>query len=151
MSQKIKAGRVCSIRINPRDCMSVCDAIEKLKLDPRIMTFDQAVRVTLSSALESLRQAGTLPERDGFEYSAMLARFRTKPSQMKGKLEFTKLVDQTEAVRALVPSKGQERRRARFQELRLHYEADPINHPKPQPGTPDYEEWEGLVAEFFSE
>lgn len=64
----MKAGVVVSIRVNPRDCQSVLDLLDKAGIPRRALTFAQCVSLALGSSLETFRKDGTLPEVDEFEY-----------------------------------------------------------------------------------
>ena len=68
----MKPGNVVSIRVNPTDSMAVVDLLEVSGLRVSGMSFPAMVSLALSSCLEGLRQQGVIPERDGFEYSAMM-------------------------------------------------------------------------------
>lgn len=73
----MKAGRVVTIRLNPRDCMAVVDLVQQLGAPIERMSFGSVVSLALTSALQTLRSAKMLPERDGFEYSEIMAGFQT--------------------------------------------------------------------------
>jgi hypothetical protein len=49
--------------------MSVIDLIESLGMPLHTLSFPSMVSLALSSCLEALRQQGTVPDRDGFEYN----------------------------------------------------------------------------------
>lgn len=68
----MKPGNVVSIRVNPTDSMAVVDLLEASGMRVAGMSFPAMVSLALSSCLEGLRQQGVIPERDGFEYSAMM-------------------------------------------------------------------------------
>ncbi|MBT9145978.1 MAG: hypothetical protein DDT42_01857 [candidate division WS2 bacterium] len=62
-------GNVVSIRVSPRDTMSVIDLVEYLKMPLNSLSFPAMVSLALSSYLELLRQQKLIPDRTGFEYS----------------------------------------------------------------------------------
>jgi hypothetical protein len=70
---RMRAGSVVNIRVNPRDSMSVVDLIRQGNV-PNMegMSFAQMVSITLSSCLEELRKKGVVPTREGYEYSEMV-------------------------------------------------------------------------------
>lgn len=71
----MKPGDVVRIRVNPRDSMSVADLVNKIGFNYTGMSFSQACAIALSSLLETMRSAGHLPERDGFEYDELMKPF----------------------------------------------------------------------------
>ena len=122
MSARLYPGRVVRARINPADCMGVADVINKLGLTPQRFTFDQAVRIALSSLLESARQNGAIPRRDGFEFNSLMTQFQPRPQDQARHLEIAKLVNTVEHVQlAVAPVTSVEMRRAktRYDELQL--------------------------------
>lgn len=72
MSGRLKAGLVISLRINPKDCMSVVDVLAKTGTVIPGMSFSAMTALALSSLLETMRQQGKIPTRDGFEFSEMM-------------------------------------------------------------------------------
>lgn len=124
------AGRVVRIRVNPKDCMSVVDAISKIGLSVKGMSFSQAVSIALSSALESFRQNGVVPERDGFEYSEMMKQFpeATQSSRAQA-LGITKAISFGKvSVPAVLPaSREMLQAQIRLDELLVKAEGDPLN------------------------
>ena len=127
----MKPGRVVSIRLNPRDCLAVIDVVEKLSLNIRGMSFSQAVSIALASAMESLRQAGAIPERDGFEFTEMMQRYPAVTKGARGQaLRITnamRLAGPDVQVPAAAPSREVTQARIRLDELLLRCEADPLN------------------------
>lgn len=90
----MKAGKVISLRVNPKDCMSCIDVLEAAGLPIKNMSFAQVVSLALSSAMETFRTQQVIPTRDGFEFSEMMAPFGgTWSGRHKQKLEVTKLVE----------------------------------------------------------
>lgn len=68
----MRAGSVVTIRVNPRDSMSVVDLAKQSGLVMEGMSFAQMVSLTLSGCLEELRKKGIVPDREGFEYSQIV-------------------------------------------------------------------------------
>jgi hypothetical protein len=94
VSAKLIAGRVIRARVNPKDCISCVDVVDKLGYETTNWSFDQVVRVALSSLLESVRQNNVIPTRDGFEYSAMVTnRFKSATRANAAKLKITAIAD----------------------------------------------------------
>jgi hypothetical protein len=69
----MKAGNVVSIRVNPRDTMTVIDLVESLGMPMHTLSFPAMVSLALSSCLQALRDQGTVPDRTGFEYNERTA------------------------------------------------------------------------------
>lgn len=72
MGTRLKAGVVTSLRINPKDCMSIVDVLDKTGLLKAGMSFSSMAALTLSVLLETMRERGDIPTRDGFEFSEMV-------------------------------------------------------------------------------
>lgn len=72
MSGRLKAGLVISLRINPKDCMSVVDVLAKTGMIVPGMSFSAMTALALSSLLETMRQQGHIPTRSGFEFTEMM-------------------------------------------------------------------------------
>ena len=68
----LKPGRVIYIRVNPKDCMSCIDVVQKAGMNLQRASFSLIASAALSSALESFRQNGIIPDREGFEYTDMM-------------------------------------------------------------------------------
>lgn len=64
----MKGGNVARIRVNPKDCQSVLDLLDKVQIPRQHMSFAQCVSIALSSLLETARINKTLPEPDPFQY-----------------------------------------------------------------------------------
>lgn len=127
MTARIMPGRVARIRVNPQDCMAVADVMRLLELKLEKFTFDQAVRIVLSSLLESARSHNAIPRRDGFEYSQMMAQFIQRITTDRTKtFEVTRLLN-TANIRPVLPDVSTERKFRRFEELSLKMQADEIN------------------------
>lgn len=93
-SKKLASGRIARIRVNPTNCVSVLDVIDKLPIPfKEQMSFDQCVSMALSSLLETARQQGLIKENDGFDYLNRMSRFHSGHAGQHGKkLEITKAV-----------------------------------------------------------
>src|SRR3990167_11030885 len=85
----MKPGEVVTIRVNPRDCISVTDVVERLGIYPQGMSFSSAVAISLSSMLEFMREHKVIPVRDGFEYGERMSPFSLK-SRTSRKLSINK-------------------------------------------------------------
>ncbi|MHB8413879.1 MAG: hypothetical protein ACYDB1_00595 [Acidiferrobacteraceae bacterium] len=152
----MKAGPTPHIRMSPQDAMGCIDVAEKLGVNIDGMSFAMVVKLAVASLLESARQNGLIPRREGWEYDKMMSRFdELQQGARAGKLQMTALVQgmgSDLAPRAVMPETPErERRRMRYKELKFLHESDPLNHPLPQLGTPEHAEWEQLVGEFFDE
>jgi len=99
--------------------MAVVDAAKKMGVRMQQVSFPQLVSLALSAALESFRQNGIIPERDGFEYSEMMAQF---PDGREIRRGFAR------ALTVDTPkSREMKTARIRLDELLLKAEADPLN------------------------
>lgn len=77
MSGQRRSGRVVSVRVSTRDCMSVLDVVKAAGLPVDSLTFPAAVAQTIKILLDLQRTLGTIPDRDGFEYSEVMSTFAT--------------------------------------------------------------------------
>jgi len=120
-------GKVARIRVNPKDAMGVVDVLEKLGVSTTNISFDNGVRIALSSLLESARQSNLIPTREGFEYLKMMERFvrHTKADQV-ARLELTNLAHSAppDHHTPTLDDPLKARRRTRWQELRFKYESE---------------------------
>ena len=125
----MKVGRVVSIRVNPTDCLSVIDVVQKIGLNIRGISFSQVVSIALSSALEAMRQNGVVPDRDGSEYLQMMAQFPTPLKSQRGRsLDITKtlyLAGSDARVPPVVVDAKRKQALRRYEELALKLEAAP--------------------------
>jgi len=124
----MKAGRVVSIRVNPRDCLAAIDTLEKIGLRVKGMSFAQVVSLAFSSAMESFRQNGIVPDRDGFEFIEMMQQFPA--DSRKGRaIAITKAfqLGETRVTAAAPLPRALQQAQQRLEELTLKAEADPIN------------------------
>lgn len=64
----MKGGIVATIRINPEDCQSILDVMEKAGVTTRGMSFAAMTSLALSSLLNAARQDGIIPTPDPFQY-----------------------------------------------------------------------------------
>jgi len=126
----MKPGRVVSIRVNTKDCMSVIDVVEKIGLNIPGISFAQIVSTALASTLESLRQAGVIPIRDGFEFSEMMNKYPPVLHGARGRaLSIANTMQSTEdsQVPAVMSNRVLTKACIRLDELLLKVEADPLN------------------------
>ena len=64
----MKAGMVVRIRVNPQDCQSVLDLLQRIGIEHRTLSFSQCVSTAFASLLETARSSKMLPEPDPFQY-----------------------------------------------------------------------------------
>ena len=89
----MRPGNVVRLRVNPTDSISVLDVIEKANLRMDGMSYAQCVSLALASLLETCRQQGIIPTRDGTEYYEKMAPFKNGRYVSQGKkLEITKSI-----------------------------------------------------------
>lgn len=89
--------------------MSVVDVVHKLGLYVPGMSFPQMTSIALSSMLESFRQSGVIPTRDGFEYNEIMAPYANK-GRNKRALSITNGLQQVSSdiqLKALVPEQAE--------------------------------------------
>lgn len=128
----MRPGRVIRFRVNPTDCISVVDVIEKLGLHRERLSFDQACRIALSSLLESARTHGVIPaEPSGFEYEQKMARFQERTSADRlAKLQFTEALQPREEFRirpVFEDDPVRKRKQIRLDELKFKNQQDQLN------------------------
>lgn len=88
--EKLKAGEVVRMRVNPRDCISALDVLDAANINYRAMSFAQCISLAFSSLLETARQNGLIEEPDGFEFLNRMAQFKTSVSAShRKKMEIT--------------------------------------------------------------
>lgn len=94
----MKPGRVVYMRINPKDCMSIVDALDKLypREVSKEMSFEIATRIVLSAFLEGARSDRIIPDRDGFEYNEVMGRFPGVNTAPKVKMNFANALDKAQ-------------------------------------------------------
>lgn len=83
MTNPKSVGMVTTIRVRPDDQMSCIDIVEKAGALREGMSITAVVSRALSICCETLREAGTIPRRDGFEYGDMIAPFLTENKHVK--------------------------------------------------------------------
>ena len=69
----MRPGKVVTIRINPKDCMSILDVLGVTNQMIKGASFPALASLALSALLETVRKNGAIPTRDGFEYNDMMA------------------------------------------------------------------------------
>lgn len=125
----MKAGKVVSLRVNPKNCLTVLDVCRELGVNPSAgYSFGQLVSIALSSLLETVRQQAIVPERTGFEYSEMM-----KPFEEPSKRAFAQKIKLSNNITApsfqpqpVIPG-VHPREKVRFEELAFKKDADPLN------------------------
>lgn len=65
---KMRAGEVVRLRVNPQDCLSALDLLEKVGLDTHGRSFNQVISLAFASLMETARVNKMLPEPDTFQY-----------------------------------------------------------------------------------
>lgn len=81
----MRPGRVARIRVRPLDCLAVVDICEKIGV-PTDATFDMCVSAALHTLIEAIKLNQVIPNRDGFEYSAVMdSRFPQKDARLTPK------------------------------------------------------------------
>lgn len=136
-------GTVVYMRVNPTDQMSVVDILDVIGQSKENLSFNAAAKIAFATLLESARQAGTIPRRDGFEYGEMLQPFeRENLKNRAAKLLLTKELSKPprDDEPLLTPGK-----QARLLELRFKHEQDPANM-----DTGELEELSRLLSEVQS-
>ena len=68
MSNRLMAGIVARIRVNPKDSQSILDLLDSLGIARHNMSFSGCVSMALASLLETARLQKLLPEPDPFQY-----------------------------------------------------------------------------------
>jgi hypothetical protein len=148
----MEAGRVVRLRISPKDCMRIVDALAKMGIDVRAfggaLSFSHATKKVLESCLVALERDGIIPTRDGFEFSEMMIPFPVGEVSVKSRsaqIAFTKLESHPSYVAPpVVPDTPEHRaRRVRYDELMFKRQADELNF-----SNADLEELVQLMPEF---
>lgn len=91
---------VLHIRLNPEDVMGCIDVIKASGVNPAGMSLAMIARLALSAFLEGARQNETIPTRDGYEYSEMVAPYLGTPQSKK--LQIFSTIRNTEIARVKV-------------------------------------------------
>ena len=81
----MKAGMVVRLRVNPKDCQSVLDLLDRVSIPHDNLSFSQCVSLALASLLETARTYKTLPEPDPFQYMNRMGKFYGRGHAMQGK------------------------------------------------------------------
>ena len=81
----MKAGMVVRLRVNPKDCQSVLDLLDRVSIPHDNLSFSQCVSLALASLLETARTYKTLPEPDAFQYMNRMGKFYGRGHAMQGK------------------------------------------------------------------
>lgn len=88
-SNHMRAGVVVRIRVNPKDCQSVIDLMEKIGIRTAGMSYASCVSLALSSLMEAARSQQILPEPDPFQYLNRMEKFQVMSPNQVRKLEIT--------------------------------------------------------------
>lgn len=75
----MRLGKVVSIRINPKDCMSIIDVLDAARVDTTGMSYSSMTALAVSALLEHMRNTKMIPVRDGFEYLKMMSQYIDSP------------------------------------------------------------------------
>ena len=140
---KRRDDRVVNIRVNPIDCISVLDVLEKQGTALTNLSFAQAVKIVLASSLETFRQMNYIPVPDGFSFLQRMAPFEEDNNRV-AMLNITKQGDHPDYhAEPLYDSPERKQRRIRYEELESRYKGDPINF-----SEADMTEYAELMPEF---
>lgn len=121
-------GLVVSVRINPTDAMSVIDILDAVGVPKENLSFAQGTKIALSSLLESARQAGTIPRREGFEYLEMLAPFKADSYASRGaKLKLANELAKPPTENNVPVPQLDRAKQVRLDELLFKHQQDPDN------------------------
>ena len=71
----MKAGLVVRLRVNPKDCQSILDLLNKVGVPYNNLSFSQCTSLALASLLETARTHKTLPEPDPFQFINRMGNF----------------------------------------------------------------------------
>lgn len=86
----MKGGIVATIRINPEDCQSILDVMEKAGVTTRGMSFAAMASLAMASLLNAARQDKVIPTPDPYQYLNRLQPYiKAKHGR---KLEITKVL-----------------------------------------------------------
>ena len=67
-TERMRAGQVVRLRVNPKDCQSVLDVLNKAGVYTQGMSYAQCVSLALSTLLETARVTKMIPEPDPFQF-----------------------------------------------------------------------------------
>ena len=114
--------------------MAAIDTCKKIGINVNSASFSSVVSIAFSSAMESFRQNGIVPVRDGFEFTEMMSIFPETLKQQRGRaLALTKMFElagannPTPAAAPKASSIEGKRKETRFHELAFRAEQDPLN------------------------
>lgn len=114
-----------SLRVNPTDAMAIVDVIDTIGVSKENLSFAQATKIALSTLLESARQQGTIPRREGFEYLEMMKPFEADNySSRAAKLRITKELNKPPTDNVPVPQLDKTQL-VRFEELMVKHQHAP--------------------------
>lgn len=71
----MKAGLVVRLRVNPKDCQSILDLLDRVGVPHNSLSFSQCTSLALASLLETARTHKTLPEPDPFQFLNRMGNF----------------------------------------------------------------------------
>ena len=141
---KRRDDRVVTIRVNPIDCISVLDVLEKQGTALTNLSFAQAVKIVLASSLETFRQMNYIPVPDGFSFLQRMAPFEEDNNRV-AMLNITKQGDHPDYhAEPVVESYETKQRRIRYEELMIRKNGDKLNWT-----DADQEEFRPLIEEFY--
>ena len=142
----MKPGRVVYIRLTPKDCMSCVDVTAQAGYNPNPMSFGQIVSSAIGVMLESLRQTKIIPDREGFEYASMMARWASDVKADRGiKLGITRALEFSErpTLKTITIDPVLARKKIEFEEL-----AFKANHDEQNMSEADKVRLQELLAEL---
>ena len=70
-----RSGNVVTIRVAPKDCMSIVDVVKASGIHTGGMSFSMLVSLALSSSMQTFRDQGIVPDREGWEYGEIVGPF----------------------------------------------------------------------------
>lgn len=80
----MREGFVSKMRIGTREVMGCIDICSAAGLElPAGTSLSMVIKRAIVIAVETLRQCGAIPDRDGFEYEEMTSRFVKQPMALK--------------------------------------------------------------------
>ena len=140
-----KIGKAMYIRVSPKNCMAICDALKLAGLQPSDFTFSSATARVLDMLLAGLIRDGVIPERDGFEFLNMMGEFvqqnRAQLPSVSYRQPTIREDAQTPAVVSKATTHEQRMANVRFKELMVKREHAPDSWT-----TEDEQELEQVLA-----
>ena len=147
----MRAGRVVQIRVNPKDCLTCVDIVKEIQMFIPGMSFAQVVSVAFSSALNTLRGAGAVPDHDGFEYEQVMSQFPSSIPKRGRMLDITRtfqvLGAGTQVPMSPEVAHARRKNKLRYQELQMKVDAGEIENMTPE----EIAEWSSLQSAFHDE